>query len=167
MIRVIIIREGIDAEGNPISDVRVRGRDGDNFERLDLLDMPETFDAARHVLLDSVSDEQIMSMPSFIDRWQAGLALRPGQLVLHEDIVYRVQQAHTTQADWMPGGTPALFRALGTEDEAISSYPLWIQPTGGHDAYNRGDRVTYNGIRFESTIGANVWAPSVWGWIAV
>lgn len=44
--------------------------------------------------------------------------------------------------------------------------PAFVQPTGGHDAYNIGDRVTYNGKIYESTINSNVWAPDVYtqGW---
>lgn len=42
--------------------------------------------------------------------------------------------------------------------------PDWVQPTGAHDAYNTGDRVTYNGQIWVSTVDANVWAPGVFGW---
>lgn len=47
--------------------------------------------------------------------------------------------------------------------------PAFVQPTGGHDAYNIGDRVTYNGKVYESTINANVWAPDAYpkGWKVV
>jgi len=168
MLRVLIIREGIAHDGTPISDVRVRGNDGSNtFERVDLANTPEAFEAARYALLDNASDEQIAQMTSLIDQWQVDAALRPGQLVLHEGIVYRVQQAHTSQADWLPQDTPALYRALGNEEEVMDDYPLWIQPIGGHDAYSRGDRVTYNDIRWESSLDNNVWSPSVFGWTAL
>lgn len=44
--------------------------------------------------------------------------------------------------------------------------PAYRQPSGGHDAYKKGDRVTYNGAVYESTINANVWAPDAYpqGW---
>lgn len=47
--------------------------------------------------------------------------------------------------------------------------PEWKQPTGGHDAYKIGDRVTYNGKVYESTINGNVWAPDAYpqGWQVV
>lgn len=47
--------------------------------------------------------------------------------------------------------------------------PEWKQPTGGHDAYKIGDRVTYNGKVYESVIDANVWAPDAYpqGWKVV
>lgn len=43
----------------------------------------------------------------------------------------------------------------------------WIQPTGGHDAYNTGDKVLHNGDTWESTLDANVWEPGVYGWIQI
>jgi hypothetical protein len=36
----------------------------------------------------------------------------------------------------------------------------WTQPTGGHDAYNIGDQVTFNGQTWESVINGNVWSPA-------
>ena len=42
----------------------------------------------------------------------------------------------------------------------------FVQPTGAHDAYNTGDRVSYNGKLYESVINRNVWSPDVYpdGW---
>lgn len=46
------------------------------------------------------------------------------------------------------------------------TYPEFVQPTGAHDAYNTGDRVTYNGKVYESLIDANVYSPDTYpaGW---
>lgn len=51
-------------------------------------------------------------------------------------------------------------------EPAVPSHPEWTQPLGGHDAYKTGDRVTYQGKVYESTIDGNVWAPDVYpaGW---
>lgn len=70
--------------------------------------------------------------------------------------LYRVAQAHTSQADWTPDLTPALFTPIGLDEEG---YPVWSQPTGAHDAYNKGDIVDYNGTLYRSTIDGNVWSP--------
>ena len=42
----------------------------------------------------------------------------------------------------------------------------WKQPTGAHDAYAKGDRVTFGGKVWESVIDGNVWNPAVYpaGW---
>lgn len=56
----------------------------------------------------------------------------------------------------------------GTEQQPEQA-PEWKQPEGGHDAYKIGDRVTYNGKVYESTINGNVWAPDGYpqGWKVV
>ena len=52
------------------------------------------------------------------------------------------------------------------EPEQPETAPEFIQPTGAHDAYGIGDRVTYGGRVYESTIDGNVWAPDAYpqGW---
>ena len=53
------------------------------------------------------------------------------------------------------------------KDEAPKpAAPAYRQPTGAHDAYKQGDRVTYKGQAYESTINGNVWAPDAYpqGW---
>lgn len=57
----------------------------------------------------------------------------------------------------------------GTEPEpgdGEEDIPAFVQPTGAYDAYQTGDRVTYNGHIYESTINNNVWSPDTYpqGW---
>ena len=40
----------------------------------------------------------------------------------------------------------------------------WKQPTGGHDAYKKGDKVTHKGKTWVSNVDANVWEPGAYGW---
>lgn len=44
--------------------------------------------------------------------------------------------------------------------------PEWVQPTGHHDAYQAGDRVTFDGAVWESVIDGNTWSPADYpaGW---
>lgn len=52
------------------------------------------------------------------------------------------------------------------EDPEPIDVPEFVQPTGAHDAYNTGDRVTYNGHVYESTMDGNVYSPDAYpqGW---
>jgi|GEM_PF-2613846 len=50
-------------------------------------------------------------------------------------------------------------------------YPLWIQPTGAHDAYpatdaaGRPTRVEHNGRNWQNAHGnGNIWEPGSFGW---
>jgi len=51
--------------------------------------------------------------------------------------------------------------------ETYTAVEEWVQPTGSHDSYDTGDKVTHNGDTWESTIDANTYEPSVYGWVKV
>ncbi|MCQ9367943.1 hypothetical protein NQ036_06755 [Brevibacterium sp. 91QC2O2] len=52
------------------------------------------------------------------------------------------------------------------EVTADGSPPEWVAPTGAHDAYQTGDRVTYRGQVYRSLIDGNTWSPTDYpaGW---
>ncbi len=61
---------------------------------------------------------------------------------------------------WTP---PVAWREIVAE-----GYPAWVQPTGAHDAYPLGFRVTHNAQNWENTgSAANVWEPGVFGWVVI
>ncbi len=93
--------------------------------------------------------------------WVAGEGVLVGTRRLYEGVLYECLQAH--QTEFAPPLVPALWRVVTQGDEPQP----WVQPTGAHDAYQLGDRVTYNGQTWESTINANVWAPGVYGWVVI
>lgn len=66
---------------------------------------------------------------------------------------------------WEPGVAGWADKATGQVPEPPQNeWPEWVQPTGGHDAYNVGAKVTFQGARYISLINANVWQPGVFGW---
>ena len=93
--------------------------------------------------------------------WEPGIAYTAGQLRRYGDTLYRYVQGHTSQADWTPPATPALWAV--TSDPA-EEWPEWSQPLGAHDAYKTGDKVSHNGKHWTSTVYGNVWEPGVYGW---
>lgn len=52
------------------------------------------------------------------------------------------------------------------EVEPAEEYPEYVQPTGGHDAYNVGDKISYNGKKYECLANGCVWSPKDYpqGW---
>lgn len=50
--------------------------------------------------------------------------------------------------------------------EPVEEYPEYVQPTGAHDAYNTGDKITYNGKKYICKINGCVWDPDTYpqGW---
>ena len=45
------------------------------------------------------------------------------------------------------------------EPEPVPDAPEYVQPTGAHDAYQAGERVTFQGRVYEAVINAVVWSP--------
>lgn len=50
--------------------------------------------------------------------------------------------------------------------ESAEEYAEFVQPTGAHDSYTNGDKVTYNGKKYVCIIGNCVWSPDTYpqGW---
>ena len=110
-----------------------------------------------------------MAVATVYPAWTVNTAYAVGDIISYgtngvgDPQLYKVVQAHTSQAQWTPDAVPSLYDAFGLDE---SGYPLWAQPSGAHDAYNTGDIVNYNGTLYKSTINGNVWAPDVYpaGW---
>ena len=109
----------------------------------------------------SQTDEAALASIELFPFWGSGIAVAAGDRCKHNGILYKCLQAHTTQADWTPGSTPALWAAVSLE-----SWPEWVQPLGAEDAYNTGDKVTFEGAHYISLIDGNVWSPTAYpqGW---
>ena len=109
-----------------------------------------------------LTDEQAMEVVAVYDPWKLGKAYTVGEFLTYgvngvgDPQLYKVVQAHTSQADWRPDATPSLYVAIGLDEQG---YPVWSQPTGAHDAYNKGDIVNYNGALYQSLIDGNVYSP--------
>lgn len=117
----------------------------------------------------TLTDEQAMQIACVYDVYQVNKSYKVDDLFTYgtnsvgDPQLYRVVQAHTSQADWTPNTTPALYTPIGLDD---SGYDIWSKPTGAHDAYNIGDIVNYNGTLYKSVINGNVWSPDEYpaGW---
>ena len=48
----------------------------------------------------------------------------------------------------------------GGGEEPAEKYPAYVQPTGAHDAYNTGDKITFNGERYTCQMNGCVWSPA-------
>ena len=124
---------------------------------------------ALQIFANGLGEEQAMEVAAVYDSWQEGKTYAADEYLtwgvngVGDPQLYKVVQEHTAQADWTPGMTPALYTPIGLDE---AGYPVWSQPTGAHDAYNRGDVVNYNGALYESTVDGNVYAPDAYpeGW---
>ena len=109
----------------------------------------------------NIDDVTAVEHTSLFAPWAASVAYKVGNIRSYEENLYRCVQAHTSQDDWTPDKVPALWTKIG---DPTVEYPEWSQPVGAHDAYAKGDKVSYNNKRWVSTADANVWQPGVYGW---
>ena len=111
--------------------------------------------------INYLPDEEAETVTDLFPDWETDKAYAVGDRVKYDELLYRCVQAHTSQADWTPDVTKALWTRTSTDE-----WPEWVQPTGAQDAYNKGDKVTYKGEHYISLIDANVYSPEAYpaGW---
>lgn len=111
--------------------------------------------------IKEVEDEVAVTVPALFDPWAPDIDVVKDERRYFGGKVWRCVQPHHTQAGWAPDVTPALWVEV-----SLDEWPEWKQPTGSHDAYNTGDKVTYNGKHYVSLIDGNIWSPDAYptGW---
>ena len=108
----------------------------------------------------SLNDTEALTAVELFPEWKADTAYTADYRVRYQGQLYRVVQAHTSQADWTPDVTPSLWKEVG---DPTAEWPEWSQPIGAGDAYMKGDKVSHNGRHWTSLIGNNVWEPGTVG----
>ena len=112
---------------------------------------------AKAYTLENASDADAYKMRYLYDDFDPdGHPYEKGDHFMYEDRFYKVLQDHTSQADWLPTTAVSLYVEIADPAE---EWPEWKQPTGAHDAYNTGDKVSHNGKHYTSNIYANTTEP--------
>lgn len=116
----------------------------------------------------SFTDEQALEVPDLYPAYEVDHAYKKDERFNYNGRLFKVNQAHTSAAQWVPGetGTESLYTCL---EMAGDGYLVWTQPTGAHNAYNTGDIVHYptaDDPLYKSLIDGNVWSPDAYpqGW---
>ena len=115
-------------------------------------------------ILDYASDEDAYTMRYLYPEWLGnGITYKANDRLMYNDKFYKVLQDHTSQSDWTPDTASSLYVEIA---EPSNEYPEFKQPTGAHDAYAKGDKVTFEGKHYISLIDANVYSPTAYpaGW---
>lgn len=111
-----------------------------------------------------MGDAEALEFSDLFAKWGTGKDYKAGDKVRYDAKLYKCLQAHTSQDDWIPGEAVSLW--IEVSDPSVE-YPDWKQPTGAHDAYNKGDKVKYENKHYISDVDGNVWVPGVYGWSEV
>ena len=123
-----------------------------NFRRQVLANLNAT---RKLIRVDELDENELLEMIDLYESYEIGKSYQADDIFKYEGKLYKVIQEHTSQEDWIPTELPALYLSMMPENVI----PEWVQPTGGHDAYNTGDKVIYEGKVYESLIDNNTWSP--------
>jgi len=91
--------------------------------------------------LDNLSDEDAQTVAPLFDELKSGMSVKAGDVYSWDGTLIEVIQAHTTQDDWSPTKTPALYRVFRTPDMV-----KWIP----NIAVKVGEKLEYNGATYEA-----------------
>lgn len=82
------------------------------------------------------------------------------------DRVKAIEEWETTIDERLSKLESGLSTDPGGSGETADGWPEYKQPTGAHDAYHVGDKITYNGKHYTCVMGGCVWTPDVYpqGW---
>ena len=108
----------------------------------------------------SLNDEDALNGVELFPPWESGKEYAVGERIRYNMVLYRCIQAHTSQDDWTPDVTPALWVVV-----SLDEWPEWVRPTGAHNAYPLGAKVSHNNKHWINTgKDGNEYEPGVWGW---
>lgn len=131
--------------------------------RNDLVEQAQAIRAGMQALARTAPDEVLLAQPmAMYDEWSAeSVAYVLDDIRQYNGLLYRCVQAHTSQATWTPEDAPSLWTRIA---DPAQEWPEWIQPTGAHNAYAQGAKVSHAGKHWVSNVANNVWEPGVYGW---
>lgn len=121
--------------------------------------------AAIDLAAQSLDDTKAVEAQCLYPDFAVGAPYAAGDRVVYDGKLYKVLQAHTSQADWTPPAAPSLFAEV-LPGQGGTDIGEWEQPDRTNP-YQKGDKVTHNGKTWESTADNNVWEPGVYGWTEV
>lgn len=136
---------------------------------MDKIQKAEQMRRALQMFAQTLTDDDAMEIATIYPPYEVGKTYKAneyftyGENAVGDPQLYKVVSEHTSQSDWTPDNTSALYTPIGLTEEG---YPVWSRPTGSHDAYGIDDIVDYNGVLYKSLIDGNVYSPDEYptGW---
>lgn len=163
--------QAMDAVTYVIQDKTVEELQAEKEAVLDALDNDMDINAMKRLLRiltkevlnsDSVTSRQLSDLATIYPQWRINKYYETDEVFVKDSTLFRVIQAHTSQADWEPETTGSLYTPYRPAGEITK----WVRPTGEHDAYQIGEKVIFEGKTYESLIDNNTWSPTEYpaGW---
>lgn len=83
----------------------------------------------------NLPDNQALKYIAMYPLWSAGITVSEGQRYQYNYRLYKVIQAHTTQADWTPDITPAMWTVIDVDHTGTIDDPI---PAVANMEYTKG-----------------------------
>ena len=96
----------------------------------------------------TMSDETALTGVELFPMWAIGRAYATGDRVQHGGKLYKCVQAHTSQADWTPDATPALWTEICESHAGTLTDPI---PYSGNMALEAGKYYSQSGAVYLCT----------------
>lgn len=96
----------------------------------------------------AVDDQTAYRMREFYPEWAADQSYAVGYKLLYGGELYKVIQAHTSQADWTPDAVPALFTRIDEQHDGSRYDPI---PYNGNMELFAGQYYSQSGVTYRCT----------------
>lgn len=96
----------------------------------------------------SLGDEDALTIKTLYPEWAVGVEYTARKKVLYKGVLYRCVQAHTSQADWTPDATPALWTVIDETHKGTFDDPI---PYNGSMVLEAGKYYSEDGVVYYCT----------------
>ena len=95
-----------------------------------------------------LDDAEALVVKGIYAEWEAGADVKVHEKKLYKGRLYRCIQAHTTQAEWTPDVSPALWEGIDETHAGTIDDPI---PYEGNMALENGKYYSQNGVTYLCT----------------
>lgn len=95
-----------------------------------------------------VDDATALRMMQYFPEWESGKSYAVGDKITRNGKLYKVIQAHTSQAGWTPENVPALFTEINETHDGTKDDPI---PYSGNMALEKGKHYIQDGEIYRCT----------------
>lgn len=142
-----IVREMTAEEIAAMQDAAVQAEAEEKHRPLSIAEVQELL-VRQQINTLAVDDQTAYRMREFYPEWAEGQSYAVGYKLLYGGELYKVIQAHTSQADWTPGAVPALFTRIDEQHDGSRYDPI---PYNGNMELYAGQYYSQSGVTYHCT----------------
>ena len=109
-------------------------------------------------MLDSTT---VLENAEVFPAWDTDITGYAGEIYTEGTGVYKMKNDIPKPSATKPSADKTNWVFIG---DTTAIFSEWSKPLSIKDAYQRGDRATFNGVRYVSEIDENIYEPDVHGW---